>query len=144
MKKFILMKETTVRKIIDDLDIKVSDLKNLPELIKKSPLAYTSLSEAGGVVIVLDLIDKNDKDVIVPIHLDIEKSGFVINEVPSTYGKNNIQRQLNILNKLNEKIYFNEKSNSWAHARGLQLPPHVTQHNFNSISKIDKKQNYGK
>lgn len=66
-------------------------MKQLPEAIR-NPIMICKGSKEGSVVVVTELKNRDDKNVIVPIAIDIRGKTGAVNSILSAYGKDNLQR----------------------------------------------------
>jgi hypothetical protein len=112
----LLIRASTVKSLIDNNKILIKDIKNLPQYIANHPLAYDSLLEekAKGVVIVLDLKNKDNKSVVLPIHLVKSKDKYIIKETPVLYSPADIKHQLESIQSLDKTIYLNMRTEKWS------------------------------
>ncbi len=102
-------------------------LKQLPSGIEKPVMIMESLTRSDSIVVLTELLDKNNNPIIVAI----KASGFgnqdnikiVANIVASAYGKTNLQGLLDRTANANKVLYWNkEKSQTLLEIPGLQLP----------------------
>lgn len=101
-------------------DIPVDILKKIPEAIR-NPICIIKGQYNSTVVAITELKNKNDKNVIVPIALDLNGLNTTVNKVTSVYGKNNIS---NYLQKYQNSILAinTEKADKLYRDIGRQLP----------------------
>lgn len=71
-------------------------MKKLPKAIRNPIMIYNGAeNNPTSVVVVTELKNNQDKNVIVPIAVDVQKGGSIINSILSAYGKENIQAIIN-------------------------------------------------
>lgn len=121
----ILMKQKTIRKVQADHEIALAEIEKLPIWLEDHPLAMESITEENGLVIVADARDKRGNDIIVAMHLGIERQRVEINEIASVYGKKNLAYLIENTVNLGKGVYANEKTGDWILRTGLQLPEQI-------------------
>lgn len=117
----LLMRQRTMRKVQADHDISLDEITRLPEWIRGNVLAMESITEENALV-VADATDVHGNDIIVALHLDLNRQGIDINEVASTYGKRNISYLIENTVDLGKNVYANERTGDWLLHSGLPLP----------------------
>lgn len=114
------------KKIVDDHDIPLKQLLDLPQWLKLHPLAVDSMSIAGALVIVADAKDVNGKDIVIALHIEKERGQraheIFVDEITSVYGKNNLSFFLKNTASAGLNIYVNERTRSWLVRTGVQFP----------------------
>lgn len=118
----LLMRQRTMRKVQADHDISLDEITRLPEWIRGNVLAMESITEENALVVVADATDVHGNDIIVALHLDLNRQGIDINEVASTYGKRNISYLIENTVDLGKNVYANERTGDWLLHSGLPLP----------------------
>lgn len=66
-------------------------MKQLPEAIR-NPIMICNGSKSGTVVVVTELKNRDDKNVIVPIAIDVRGKTGVVSNILTAYGKDNLQK----------------------------------------------------
>ncbi len=122
-----------------DLIIKPSKLRELmrkhpemtPNVVKQIPRAmadpimiFDSATQAGRLVVMLDLKGDNGQTVMVPIQLDAKEGRYDVNVITSAFG-NRASWFLNQVRDGNLRYEDKKKSRRWRNLHGLQLPPGV-------------------
>lgn len=69
--------------------ISVSNMKKLSEQIR-NPVLVCEGSLANSVVLVTELLDKDGKNIITPVYLDVRGRNCTVNRISTVYGKDNI------------------------------------------------------
>lgn len=114
------------KKIVDDHDIPLKQLLDLPKWLKTHPLAVDSMSIAGALVVIADAKDVNGKDIVIALHIEKERGQraheIFVDEITSAYGKNNLSFFLKNTASAGLNIYVNEKTRSWLVRTGVQFP----------------------
>lgn len=114
------------KKIVDDHDIPLKQLLDLPQWLKLHPLAVDSMSVAGALVIVADAKDVNGKDIVIALHIEKERGQraheIFVDEITSVYGKNNLSFFLKNTANAGLRIFVNERTRSWLVRTGVQFP----------------------
>ena len=87
-------------------DIPAEIIKQLPEALR-SPILILKGQHPHTVVALTELKNKEDKNILVPIALDLRSTDSTVNKVTSLYGKNDISHYLNKYK--NDIIAVNEK-----------------------------------
>ena len=118
----LLMRQRTMRKVQADHDISLDEITRLPEWIRGNVLAMESITEENALVVVADATDVHGNDIIVALHLDLNRQGIDINEVASAYGKRNISYLIENTVDLGKNVYANERTGDWLLHSGLPLP----------------------
>lgn len=120
----IVMNPSVLAKITGEKhDVSIADIKNIPKLIADPVMIFKSATVNNAVVILTDATDKNGNEIIVAMHFDKKEKRIKVNRVASVYGKNNIKNFVNIqIENGNLKYIDKNKSLSWSHIIGLQLP----------------------
>jgi hypothetical protein len=101
----LIINQSTIQNCMNDESIKTKKhseghnlpmdiLKQLPEAIR-NPIAICNGSTANSVAVITELKNNNDKNVVVPIAIDIAKEGGTINRILTAYGKDTIQHTFN-------------------------------------------------
>jgi hypothetical protein len=120
----IFMTLSTLEKILLEerhkIDLEI--VKDLPNLIKQSPLQLQSITQKKGIVIVLDKLDNKKNDIITAIHIAKEKGKYIVDEVVSAYGKEDLQFFIDRTKKADLKIYINKYTKEWTKKRGYRIP----------------------
>ncbi|SKA97493.1 hypothetical protein SAMN02745704_02850 [Paucidesulfovibrio gracilis DSM 16080] len=100
-----------------------------PEVVKQIPSAladpimiFDSATQAGRLVVMLDLKGEDGSTVMVPIELDVVKDHHRVNVLTSVYG-NRPGWFLGQIEAGNLRYQDKKKSRSWANQHRLQLPP---------------------
>lgn len=75
-------------------DISKEIIKQLPESLR-NPILILKGQHPHTVVALTELKNKDDKNILVPIALDLRSTDSIVNKVTSIYGKNNISHYLN-------------------------------------------------
>lgn len=75
-------------------DISKEIIKQLPESLR-NPILILKGQHPHTVVALTELTNKDDKNILVPIALDLRSTDSIVNKVTSIYGKNDISRYLN-------------------------------------------------
>lgn len=101
-------------------DISADIIKKLPESLR-NPILVLEGQHPKTVVVLTELKNKDDKNVIVPIALDLRSTDSTVNKITSVYGKNNIR---SYLEKHQSQIiaYNEEKTDRLFTTIGYQLP----------------------
>lgn len=99
----------------------ISALKNLPGQIADPMAILRSQSQKNSLVILTQWEDSKGNPVIVPIHLDKNGALSIQNEIPSAYGKKDLQP---LLGEKNENVLYtkNNESVDQLLSTRLQLP----------------------
>ena len=121
----ILMKQKTMRKVQADHEITLAKIEKLPIWLEEHPLAMESITEENGLVVVADAHDKRGNDIIVAMHLGVERQRVEIDEIASVYGKRNLAYLIENTASLGKGIYANERTGDWILRTGLQLPEQI-------------------
>ena len=114
------------KKIVDDHDIPLKQLLDLPQWLKLHPLAVDSMSIAGALVVVADAKDVNGKDIVIALHIEKERGQraheILVDEITSVYGKDNLSFFLKNTANAGLRIFVNERTRSWLVRTGVQFP----------------------
>ena len=124
--KFVVIKQSFINKILEDHEIDFDLLVDVSNLIQKRVLSFESISYPNSRVVVLDAKDKYDRDILVALHLDIEKNKVQVSELSSIYGKKELGFLLENTIKLNKQIEITPKTNKWLLSNGVPFPALVT------------------
>lgn len=124
----LLMRQRTMRKVQADHDISLDEITRLPEWIRGNVLAMESITEENALVVVADATDIHGNDIVVALHLDLDRRGVDVNEVASTYGKRNLAYLIENTVNLDKKIYTNDRTGDWILRTGLPLPERIASH----------------
>ena len=122
----LAMSQSTFKKVEIEHDISPRFLENLPEYITNHVLAMDSLTRPNSLLLVLDELDKNENDILVVIHLHVEKDCFVIDQIPTIYGKEDLCYLLENTYAAGLDFYPNEKTADWLSHTRLSLPEGLT------------------
>lgn len=101
----LTMKQSVLRNSILDEEHRTSShssghniskeiIKQLPESLR-NPILILKGQHPHTVVALTELTNKDDKNILVPIALDLRSTDSIVNKVTSIYGKNDISRYLN-------------------------------------------------
>ncbi|MGN0436967.1 MAG: DUF4116 domain-containing protein, partial [Lachnospiraceae bacterium] len=122
IKKCMSSKETVYHGHELDSDI----VKQIPEQLR-NPVMILKGSHDASLIVVSNLVDKNNDKIIISINLDKKMAFCEVNQITSMYGKekftNYISKQLNQGNLI---ACNNKKANEMLHSIGLQLPKENT------------------
>jgi hypothetical protein len=118
----LVIKQGTIEKVRLNHEIDLEDLAKLPIWLTEHPLAFDSITTQNSIVVVIDAVDEQDNAIIVPIHMEIEKSQISVHEISSAYGKRDLEYYLGKVAKAEGKFYVNERTNGWYTRTQLQLP----------------------
>ena len=103
-------------------DILVMDLFDLRENIENYVLAMDSKTQTGSIVIILNVTNKENEFIVVPVHLSKKLWAVEIHSVRSTYGKENIEKWILSTYNAGLGLYANEKTERWLQSLGVQFP----------------------
>ena len=118
-------------------DIPLNTLKQLTEAIR-NPIAVLNGQHSGTLVVLTELKNKDDRNIIVPISLDLRSTSSTVNKVTSVYGKDNLLQYLT--RHTNDIIAVHkEKAEKLFTTIGYQLPQTTSAFCFDdSIAYTDK------
>lgn len=122
IKKCMSSKETVYHGHELDSDI----VKQIPEQLR-NPVMILKGSHDASLIVVSNLVDKNNDQIIISIDLDKKMAFCEVNQITSMYGKerftNYVSKQLNQGNLI---ACNNKKADEMLHSIGLQLPQENT------------------
>jgi hypothetical protein len=112
-----------MRPIVKGHDVRLEDMKRLPGLLANPVAVFDSRTTADGALVVfVEAKDSSGRDVVIAVHLDTEGSQFnKVNKIASAYGRQS-KDFADWMNNGSLRYYNQEKTSSWLHAYGLQLP----------------------
>jgi hypothetical protein len=118
----LVIKQSTVKKIVDvKHKIAAKYFSELDRLIQQSPLAIESRKRKGVFLVVLGNQNENNKELIIIMEINREKSGIFVNEIESIYPKN-IQKMLNVAHSSGKQIFINGmKGESWLNQKNIDF-----------------------
>ncbi|MGN0496924.1 MAG: LPD1 domain-containing protein [Lachnospiraceae bacterium] len=126
IKKCMSSKETVYHGHELDSDI----VKQIPEQLR-NPVMILKGSHDASLIVVSNLVDKNNDKIIISINLDKKMAFCEVNQITSMYGKekftNYISKQLDQGNLI---ACNNKKADEMLHSIGLQLPQENTFINY--------------
>lgn len=107
--------------------LEVGKVKELAELLEEPCIVMDSLSERGGIVVLVDMLDADGTPVIAPFIPDgmgnYQSQGIASNFIVSLYGKDGIVSYVTRAQKADKLLYVDrEKTKSLMSCAGLQLP----------------------
>ena len=111
-------------------------LKKLPEQLTDPVMIFESATQPNSIVVMTEMIDANNRSIIVAIALERQHHSHMVNAIASVYGRNN--EFSFVLEQIDKKrlLYQNkEKSRAWLRSGRLKLPPEVAQQH-DSINSI--------
>ncbi|EEC0437878.1 hypothetical protein AH715_003469 [Salmonella enterica subsp. enterica] len=104
-------------------DVPMEVIEQLPELIHDPEAVYSSATEKGAVVILLDAVDKNGDPVVSAVQLNATRKRIEINRVASVYGTKGGMSKANSMDRAGLALYRKKKlSRDNPQYSGLQLP----------------------
>ena len=104
-------------------DVRLDDIKRLPELLADPVLVFKSKTEQGAQVVLIEVEDAAGRPVLVALHLNKKEKRVLVNRVASAYGKDGAERFVQREIADGRLQYRHEsKSREWFQSRGLQLP----------------------
>lgn len=106
----MLMTQSVMTKIIKKHNLSCDIIKQLPKNLDDPMLVLKSATREDSIVAVLELQNKNDENIIVPVSLNVSKKDnrgkvIYINDITSVYGKGN-----EITKKPNYKWFIDQVS----------------------------------
>ena len=117
--------------LVDKHKLPAETVKQVPAAMADPVMVFKSATQAGDLVMMLELKDQNGATVVVPVALEQNIPGnYTVNLATSIYGKGNVKTGVPSNKWFTDQIqdgnlvYQNKKkSRSWAAMVGLQLPP---------------------
>lgn len=104
-------------------------IEQLPELLADPVMVFSSATQEGSLVSLIEALDEFGRPVIVALQLNSRSGRVIVNRIASLYGKEGIdgfvRREIS-----NGRLLYRhaEKSREWLQSRGLQLPKEGTTH----------------
>ncbi len=103
-------------------NLSITDLEKLPEKLKDPIAVFESKTQAGSLVLMLEMVDNKNNTVVVPVFLNQENRRHIVNSIGSIYGKDNDQWFKQQIEQDRLKYVNTKKIREWHVIRGLQLP----------------------
>jgi len=119
-------------------DIDVEIIKQIPQFLADPVMVYNSATASDSYVIMSETVDKKNRTIMVAMKVNESKGSVVVNDITSSYGRNDNNFYIEQIN-LGNLVYQNkQKSLEWTHRVGLPLPQRMTtQGSLNVIQKED-------
>lgn len=110
-------------------DVRLEDVKRLPELLADPVMVFGSKTEQGALVVLIEVSDASGRPVLVAMHLNRQNKRVLVNRVASAYGKDGAEGFVRREIAQGRLQYRHEqKSREWFQSRGLQLPKEGATH----------------
>ncbi len=88
----ILISKAIIDKIVSQHDISVKELKLIPKRINDPIFIFKgNSSNYNSIVSVIDMVDNNGRQIIIPIYMNEVRGKKLVNRIASIYGRNNFQ-----------------------------------------------------
>lgn len=136
---YIVLKRSDLRKIVEDHDITLSEIRDLDEWMQAHPLVMESLSVPNALVVFADARDIHGNEIIMSLHLGIETGQksyeLFVDRITSVYGKNSASNLIANTACAGKKLFVNEKTKDWLLRTGVQFPALAANPVYNEYTK---------
>ncbi|MHB0820138.1 LPD38 domain-containing protein [Stutzerimonas stutzeri] len=108
-------------------------IEQLPELLTDPVMVFSSATQQGSLVSLIEAVDADGKPVVVAMQLSSQNRRVIVNRIASVYGKDGVdgfvKREVS-----NGRLLYRHtaKSREWLQSRGLQLPKEGATHGSGS------------
>lgn len=103
-------------------DVQLDDIKRLPELLADPVMVFDSRTEAGALVVLIEVNDASGRPVVVAIHTHQRARHMEVNKVNSVHGRESGRHITGWIKDGLLRYRHMQKSREWFQSRGLQLP----------------------
>lgn len=136
---FITLKQSDLRKIVEDHEISLGDAQYLDVWIEQHPLVLESLSFDNALVIFADARDIHGNEIIMSLHCGISAGQkdfeIFVDRITSAYGKRSASNLIENTARAGKKIFVNEKTQDWLFRTGVQFPALEANPVYNEYTK---------
>lgn len=133
----IVMSNNVLKKLQEKHGLPISTIKELNTAINNPIYILESNTVKDAKVIVTDLIDSENRPIIVAIHLDVNTKIGIVNILASAYGRNSFANFLNRA-RSEEKILYENKEKAQVYLQGATIAQSdITRASNNSISNSE-------
>jgi hypothetical protein len=121
----LIMLHGTLLKIIEKHDLTINSIKRLPALLQEPIMIFSSATERGSLIAIIDEYDRNGNTVIAAINPDWRNKRHKVNKIASVYGKNRLHWFAEQIEAGRLLYSDKEKALRWSQSTRLQLPREV-------------------
>ncbi|MFI0401017.1 MAG: hypothetical protein ACH34X_18190 [Thiolinea sp.] len=124
----VVVTRDTIRKASNEVkhNVPVEVIRQLPELMADPIMVFDSAdAKAGGSVVLVEATDKDNRSVMVAVHVNKQKGFSQVNQIASIYGRERDGDFVRWMNEGRLRYIHQQKSQQWSLSRGLQLPKEI-------------------
>ena len=121
----LIMLHGTLLKIIEKHSLTINSIKRLPALLKEPIMVFSSATETGSLIAIVDEYDCSGNTVIAVINPDWQNKRHKVNKIASVYGKNRLRWFAEQIEAGRLLYSDKEKALRWSQSTRLQLPREV-------------------
>ena len=124
----VVVTRDTIRKASNEVkhNVPVEVIRQLPELMADPIMVFDSAdAKAGGSVVLVEATDKDNRSVMVAVHVNKQKGFSQVNQIASIYGRERDGDFVRWMNEGRLRYMHQQKSQQWSLSRGLQLPKEI-------------------
>ncbi|MDA0780852.1 MAG: hypothetical protein PQ612_10775 [Rickettsiales bacterium] len=121
----LIMLHGTLLKIIEKHSLTINSIKRLPALLKEPIMVFSSATETGSLIAIVDEYDCSGNTVIAVINPDWQNKRHKVNKIASVYGKSRLRWFAEQIEAGRLLYSDKEKALRWSQSTRLQLPREV-------------------